>query len=454
MRLRGLISLALLLAVASACTGEAPIPGPTASPSPPSPRVAPLVLDVVAATGGADGTVPRDEVGDDATYLEGMRVAVRDLNAHGGVNGRPVRLRFHDEGVDGPTTVLRETVAQQPLAILYVGPGPAVPSVRRELEATNTPLILLQGDLYTSRELFRQVFQTTIPWEWQVKVIARYLVRDRKADRIVFVGAGPEAKAAASAAETAVAYWGGSLSDSFTFEAIGLGSPPDATAKRIGGADAVIDFGPSWDTQVLIERLRRVGPIPRISGSQSLLIGRADTPFPPPGTTACYTYTWAGWARPIPRVDAFISAYQNGDPAQQPGGFEQEGFDAIRTLTLALQRTKGRGGGVLVEALEGIDKTFSGFPVNLGPDDHVFLPRDELGLFAVPGPDEPLDPWQGAGGDVWRALMRTFTYDGKRDNLLNRDRPIFFPGWRAPQPGPEYWKSLYGITTRPSDPLH
>jgi hypothetical protein len=50
--------------------------------------------------------------------------------------------------------------------------------------------------------------------------------------------------------------------------------------------------------------------------------------------------------------------------------------------------------------------------------------------------------------------MRTFTYDGERNNLLDRDRPVFFPGWEAPQPGPKYWKSRYGITTRSSDPLH
>jgi ABC-type branched-subunit amino acid transport system substrate-binding protein len=384
-----------------------------------------------------------------------MRVAVRFLNEHGGVAGRPLRLRFHDEAAEaGATEIIRQALSQKPLAVLFAGPGTAIPPLRAEFVATDTPLVLLQGDLYTSRGLFRQAFQTTVPWEWQARVIARYLVRDRKAERIVFVGAGPEADVAASATEAAVAYWGGALSDSFTFDAIGLDSPSDATIERIGEADAVIDFGPAWDAQMLIERLRRVGPIPRISGSQSLLIGRADTPFPPPGSTACYTYTWAGWAQPIPRVASFIQAYQDGDPHQLPSGFEQEGYDAVRTLALALHRTEGRGGAELVAALEGIHRTFSSFPVDLGPDDHVFLPRDELGLFAVPGPDEQLDPWQGRGGDVWRALMRTFTYDGKRDNLIDLDRPIFFPGWKAPQPGPEYWKSRYGITTRPSDPLH
>jgi hypothetical protein len=31
---------------------------------------------------------------------------------------------------------------------------------------------------------------------------------------------------------------------------------------------------------------------------------------------------------------------------------------------------------------------------------------------------------------------------------------VFFPFWRKDQPGPNYWRSRYGIITRPRDPLH
>jgi hypothetical protein len=84
----------------------------------------------------------------------------------------------------------------------------------------------------------------------------------------------------------------------------------------------------------------------------------------------------------------------------------------------------------------------------------MFLARDELGLFAVAGPKERLDPWEVAGTDPWRPVMRTFTYDGTRTNVLDMDRKVFFPFWGKDQPGPEYWRSRYGIATRPRDPLH
>jgi hypothetical protein len=192
-----------------------------------------------------------------------------------------------------------------------------------------------------------------------------------------------------------------------------------------------------------------------VVSSADLLAEAAGFDPVPAGTTASYTYTWAGWAEAIPRVGRFIRRFQAafGHP---PMGFEQEGYDAVRAVALGLQRDHGRGGPSLVSALETIKETsFSSFPIDLGPDDHLFLPRDELGLFAVPGPRERLDPWQSrTDSNLWRPVMRTFTYDGQRDNILDQDRRVFFPFWRKNQPGPKYWRSRYGIRTTPKDPLH
>jgi ABC-type branched-subunit amino acid transport system substrate-binding protein len=453
--------ISLLLLAAVACTGgEAPRPrppGPTSSStSIPSPVTASVVLDVVAAT---DPLTPAGQ--DDRSYLDGMRLAVDAINAKGGLNARPLELRVVDDG--GDTTrarrAMRDAIAERPAALLYVGPGPTVAPIRDELIRAGMPLILLQGDLYSTRDLVRPVFQTSIPWEWQARVIARYLVVDRKADRIVFAGIGPDAAARARTARTAVEYWGGELAGSVTAPAMGdLGPLVDA----VRSADAVMLDAAPVDSQRAVGAIKEgiVEP-PRIAGSAALLVTKGgpsatlpDLEDPPPGTTACYPYTWAGWAEPIPRVGRFIRSFEQ-DFGHPPTAFEQEGHDAVRTLAVALGDTGGRGGQPLIEALERIDgRVFSSFPVDLGPDDHLFMPRDELGLFAVPGRGEKLDPWQEPAGVNWRGLMRAFTYDGERDNILDRDRPVFFPNWKKPQPGPKYWKSRYGIVTRPSDPLH
>jgi hypothetical protein len=193
---------------------------------------------------------------------------------------------------------------------------------------------------------------------------------------------------------------------------------------------------------------------PSISASSALLQPSPGLAHPEPGATTCYVYTWAGWAQPIKRVAAFRKSFRRSF-GRLPSGFEQEGYDAVRVLVEGLKKTEGEGGRRLTATLERLPaQTFSSVPVDLGPDDHLFLPRDELGLFAVPGPNEELDRWQKPDHSNWRPLMRTFTYDGKRTNILDRDKRAFFPFWRENRPAPFYWQSRYGITTRQSDPLH
>lgn len=391
-----------------------------------------------------------------------MKLAVDEVNAAGGIEGRPLGLAVQDDG-GSPTLATRligDLVSKRsgrPPGILYVGPGPALSSLRAQFDRAGTPVVLLEGDLYTSRGLFPQVFQTTIPWEWQAHVIAKYLVLDRKARDVVFVGAGPEARVGQRALGGALAYWGGRLARGFTAGSINDRSALAPAFDRAARADAAVVFGPPGVSLMLAGSIEEVAPEPglrpRISGPASLLVDERGLSHP--GTTACYTYTWAGWADPIPRVGRFREEFRAAF-GRDPSGLEQEGYDAVRLLAEALARTRGKGGSKLTAALEDTHgRTFSSFPIDLGPDDHLFLPRDELGLFAVAGPEERVDPWQVPGSRPWRALMRTFTYDGERTNVLDRDRRVFFPFWRKNQPGPEFFRSRYGIRSRAArDPLH
>jgi branched-chain amino acid transport system substrate-binding protein len=456
MRIKAVVGLALLFELA-ACTGGAP---PKPSPGSVSPSssasglaAVPIVLDVVAAT-----QEPANVGGDnDRSYLDGMQSAIQDVNGAGGVGGRPLSLSLHDDGGDPAvaTVMLSALASAGSTAILYVGPGTALGAARDSVEAAGVPVVLLEGDLYTSQGMFRQVFQTTIPWVWQANVIARYVVTDRKAKDIVFMGTGPEAPNASSVLGAALLYWGGHLAASFDDSSRDPTTGLQAAFDRAASADWAVAFGPPVDVLGLVNGIEEAefgGSHAGITGSSSLLVSDPALAAPDPGRTACYTYTWSGWAEPIHRVGRFLDRF-GAMFGHGPVGLEQEGYDAVRVLARALKVTGGVGGAKLTSALEdNQDVAFSGFPVDLGPDDHLFLPRDQLGLFAVPGRKERLDPWQVAGG--WRPVMRTFTTDGSRDNILDRDRKVFFPSWEKNQPGPYYWESRYGIVTGPSDPLH
>jgi branched-chain amino acid transport system substrate-binding protein len=445
-----------LATVAAGCTGAGPTPRPTGpvstapsgSPLSPTPPPERLVIDVVAPR--PDPATPRPE----DLYVEGMQLAVEVVNRLGGVDGRPLSLAIHDDGGDPATATqaISGLLDGHPLAILYVGGEDALAPLHERFDHSHVPVFLLEGDLYTRRELFPEAFQTGIPWEWQATVLGRYLVRDRNAGRIAFAGAGPNSSSAAEVIRAALAYWGGGLAAS-----VAVPAHPDSAAlakvvAQVAGTDAVVVYGSPADSAALAEAIANGSSHPpRIAGGTGLLF--SDPGSLPAGTTACYAYTWAGWAEPIRRVGDFVQAF-SASTGHPPAGLAQEGYDAVRVLRWALTRTAGQGGSTLVGELGQVNQTYASFPIAFGPDDHLALPRDNLGLFAVTGSQEELDPWQTPGLPAWRAVMRTFTTDGVRDDILDRDRPVFFPFWRKNQPGPEYWRSRYGIVSHPSDPLH
>jgi hypothetical protein len=140
---------------------------------------------------------------------------------------------------------------------------------------------------------------------------------------------------------------------------------------------------------------------------------------------------------------------------REPSGLEQEGYDAVRAVVDGLAMADGRCGDALVRALESFrEETYSSTPIRLGPDDHVFAEESHLGLFVVSRPGEPA-PGEDIDPVPWRPLMRTFTTNGTRVNLAEPDVRTFFPNWRPMRPRPNYWRSEYGIVTRPGeDPLY
>ena len=384
-----LVTLLLLL---GACTegeggaGPRPGPGPTVTPSPVG-TVLPVILDE----------------GVHHSYLEGMELAADQVGVS--LDVRPPA---------DPLDALRQVLTGGPPAVFVVGSAHAVADARPEIEAAGVPVILLGGDLYTDRALFRLAFQASIPHRWQARVLARYLVVDRGHDSIAVL-------------------------DDATLGAEALAEEGTSPAETLLGADAVLALRP-------VSHARDGGQLAAVN--EAVLNRNLPT-----GAVVCLPYTWAGWADMIPRVHRFRERFEAayGHP---PAGFEQEGYDAVRAVAEALQRTGGAGGERLVRALEGFrDETYSSVPVRLGPDDHVLAEESQLGVFAVT--DQPLTPGEAQGAVPWRPVMRTFTTNGERVNLLDRDRKVFFPNWHRRKPSPNYWKSRFGIVTRShEDPLH
>ncbi|HEV8571651.1 MAG TPA: ABC transporter substrate-binding protein [Actinomycetota bacterium] len=406
-----------------------------------------MVLAVVASVTGPTAA-------SDRTFLDGMRLAERQVGAGRGIGRRDLALEVADDRGDPPRArsllegILR---ANDAAAVLVVGDGRALVMLRRQVEAFGGPAVLLSGDLYSSRSLYRQVFQTSVPVLWQSRAIARYLVRDRRYERVVLATETGRAPASREAFDSAMAEEGGDVALRVS---VRPGGGLRAVSSAARDADAVVFLGDSTTAARLARTLARKGGGPQLVVSSDALSPEFAAAGPRPGTVAPYPYTWAGWAQVIPRVREFRSRFREAFE-RLPTGREQEGYDAVRALVASLRRTRGRGGRRLVRAMEALPwRPYSSLPVQLGPDDHVFPGQNEVGLFAVPGEDERTEPWVGPRAP-WRPIMRTFTPDLERTGILDLDRRVFFPRWRENRPAPDYWRSRYGIVTRPRrDPLH
>jgi Periplasmic binding protein len=388
---------AIAVALLAACTTTQPEPtaGPTAVPSAsPSPSPSTGVLPVIAVEG--------------APALDGMRLAAEQVG---------ITLDVSDPSGD-PAGALRRVLSSKPAVILVVDQPAAIEAARLEIEAARVPVVLVGGDLYSDRALFRYAFQVSTPLTWQARVLAHYLASDRGDEQVAVAGERRISQAA--------------LAEE--------GLPP---VEDLADTEAVLALRPGPPTTDVSEDVQLA------LGADAL----AFTTALPAGTVASGPYTWAGWAEPIPRVAKFRERF-SAMFGHEPGLAEQEGYEAVQALAEAMERADGRGGEALVRELESFrDETFSSTPIRLGPDDHVFAEQSHLGLFAVeaddvPAPGEDLEPVP------WRPLMRTFTTNGKRVNLADRDVRVFFPNWGPRRPRPNYWRSEYGIVTRPDDPLH
>jgi branched-chain amino acid transport system substrate-binding protein len=405
--------------------------------------VEPVRLSVVGSESG-----PTSET--DASFLDGMRLAQQEINEADGLEGRPLQLEVADDLGDPARTasLIREAVADRPAAVLVVGEAAAITEARADIEVAGIPVVLLGGDLYSGRALFRQAFQTSVPLKWQALRLARYLVVDRGYQRIVVLSEpGADGEVARAAMADGLAEEGSAPAATATVTA---GDARQVVPRVAESADAVVFLGSTLTGVAVSRAVGRMEQPPQVAlSADALQAAFAREGAVRPGIVACYPYTWSGWADMLPRVHAFREDFA-GFAGHVPAGLEQEGYDAVRSLAEALERTGGRGGDALIRALESFrDQTYSAIPVRLGPDDHVLAEESQLGLFGV---DDTEPPAPEASAIVsWRPIMRTFTTDGEKVNLLDQDKRVFFPGWRPMEPSPKYWRSEFGILGRPGE---
>lgn len=236
----------------------------------------------------------------------GAELAADEINDHGGIGGRKVRLAIRDDADRSRLLGVVRDLVEREKAIALVGPEVATPVLSRTSPAARAgvPVLLPYapvGDLRRAPAVFRM----TPSDDAQAAVIARWLVRERGiSDVAVAVPGDQDGRAAGELVETAVATNGGRV---VATRELAPGAPdqtPLAAQLARTGATALVVWAQPADAARVVLAVRRtswrpqiVGPIGLFVADYRSLAGEAtdNTVFPLPFRRDWFSARVAGW---------------------------------------------------------------------------------------------------------------------------------------------------------------
>ena len=395
---------------------------------------------------GLVGTMSGEDMwrGEDA--FEGADLAVHILNRSVD-EGRPLfqLVTLDDEGDPQRATELVTQLAanEDTVGIVYAGPPEGLPPAERALTLAGIPAILCYGDLYSARLLRPHIFQASPPFLWQARTIARYLVNDRRYQRIGLI------VSKTLGGDTAAASLRSALDQT--------GSARLAVVRYKSNEDvprAIRDLGRRNMQAIVVEGDADVlinGRNERRAQIVGFDLGMGSPPLPD-GTVVAESYARGAHYLPIPSFERFRTAFTDWWDGDEPLGWELRAFDAASMIGWVAQKT--RPGADVAATLEGLNGArFGGLDVTFGPDDHTAVDQTTIGLWVrprsaftdlIPTSDLP-----------WLPLARGFSIDGDKTSIFNRDWKFLFRNPPPPDgPAPRVGRMRYAVTSPRSDPVH
>lgn len=312
-----------------------------------------IVVGYIGALSGGSATMG-------VPGLNGIKLAVEEINAEGGINGRMITLVSYDDQADPATSAsAAQRLVSEDNAIAVFG-GPNSGTVRANnviLAEAQIPQIITiaQEDTLVDPEgdTFQYTFRTTEPNSYDVGAIAS-LFKDRGYEAICAL------------ADTTAYGEGGLASIRTVFEEHGLTlhstqqhqvNATDLTSQtlalRDAGCDSVYLYSLAPDGALFLKTTTQVGwDVPVVGGrglmaKSFLSLGGADaTGLVLPGTLDPNKQAGADF---VAAYDEMFGA--DDDPAHT---YSSLGYDSMQLLAEALRATEGEGGEALATALESV----------------------------------------------------------------------------------------------------
>ncbi|HYP15774.1 MAG TPA: ABC transporter substrate-binding protein [Opitutus sp.] len=312
---------------------------------------------------GEYGSLTGKEASFGQSSHKGIVLAFEEINAAGGVLGRPVQLLTEDNQTKPgeSATVAKKLIARDKVIALLgevasgrsleAGPVAQASKVPMIAPAATNPKVTQTGN-YIFRVCFIDPFQGT--------VMAKFAKEDLKAKRVAILSSVSNAYSVGLAKffrETFTA-GGGEIATEKNFAEGDKDFRAQLTAVKASGAEAV--FVPSYYTEaaLIVRQARDLGlQVPFFGGDgweapQLLEIGGA-------ALEGCYYSTHFSPENQEPAVQQFVQKYKARWNNETPDAFGALGYDAAYVLADALKRAGSTDGPKLRDALAAT-KNFHG----------------------------------------------------------------------------------------------
>lgn len=303
------------------------------------------------------------EAGFGQTSHHGVLLAIEEINAAGGVLGRPLELKYEDNQTkagesatavkklisrDKVVALIGEVASGRSLEAAPIAQAAKIPMIA---PAATNPKVTQTGN-YIFRVCFIDPFQGT--------VMAKFAQDDLKVHKVAILSSVSNAYSVGLARffkETFTSKGGEIVTDK-NFSEGDKDFRAQLTAVKSSGAEAV--FVPSYYTEaaLIVRQARELGmTVPFFGGDgwedeQLLNIGGE-------ALNGCYYSTHFSAENTDPRVVEFVAKYKARWSGEKPGAFSALGYDSIYVLADAIKRAGTTESAKLRNALAET-KNFSG----------------------------------------------------------------------------------------------
>jgi len=362
----------LVTALAAACIVSL---AAGAAPAPLSAAPEPIKIAAILSTSGPSAPLGVPE-------SNAAKLAEREVNAHGGINGRPIEIDVVDDGAkaDVAAQLATQMIASGHVAIFCGTRTDTSAAVARVTGASNVLQVYTTPteSLWRSpRGVVKNVFQVNPRDQLEAIALLTFAKSKLRAKNVAILhdenlyGSGGAAIAAAEAKSLGL----GIVGDE-SYPGTATDFTPQIVKLRDAKPDAVVLWGATTTPGLAIRSARTLGLNVPILGSSGILspaiLGVAG------GGAAGEVYSASPLAgAPSAEQRAFSGLY-DGAYHQPVVSFAANGWDAIQIIVAALREAKGKTDGAsLASALE------AGKPIPLVDGTFKFSPSDHNGLVAA-----------------------------------------------------------------------